>query len=261
MMNNANEITHHTKLYGFIGVDAGVSSISATTNKLFKLKLKDAMMIPLNIREDDFYFTLTNMKKSHVNGALISKEFSTEVVELLDDSSDIVKKSGMCDVVKKNDGKLFGDVLTLRALGSFLSKNGAKKVALLGVSSYAKAFVLSSSLEVSFFHDSVEELMAFTQELNVLNPDINRIADEMSLDLSSFDAVVDFSEFSELNMIKSLPDFNLDMKIKKEFSPLKIRALELEKKYVGFEDILDEVASEVYSYFDADISSKHEMKF
>ncbi|MFA7070721.1 MAG: hypothetical protein WC144_07780, partial [Sulfurimonas sp.] len=227
MMNNANEITHHTKLYGFIGVDAGVSSISATTNKLFKLKLKDAMMIPLNIREDDFYFTLTNMKKSHVNGALISKEFSTEVVELLDDSSDIVKKSGMCDVVKKNDGKLFGDVLTLRALGSFLSKNGAKKVALLGVSSYAKAFVLSSSLEVSFFHDSVEELMAFTQELNVLNPDINRIADEMSLDLSSFDAVVDFSEFSELNMIKSLPDFNLDMKIKKEFSPLKIRALEL----------------------------------
>jgi shikimate 5-dehydrogenase len=260
-MNNANEITHHTKLYGFIGVDAGVSSISATTNKLFKLKLKDAMMIPLNIREDDFYFTLTNMKKSHVNGALISKEFSTEVVELLDDSSDIVKKSGMCDVVKKNDGKLFGDVLTLRALGSFLSKNGAKKVALLGVSSYAKAFVLSSSLEVSFFHDSVEELMAFTQELNVLNPDINRIADEMSLDLSSFDAVVDFSEFSELNMIKSLPDFNLDMKIKKEFSPLKIRALELEKKYVGFEDILDEVASEVYSYFDADISSKHEMKF
>lgn len=261
MMNNANEITHHTKLYGFIGVDAGVSSISATTNKLFKLKLKDAMMIPLNIREDDFYFTLTNMKKSHVNGALISKEFSTEVVELLDDSSDIVKKSGMCDVVKKNDGKLFGDVLTLRALGSFLSKNGAKKVALLGVSSYAKAFVLSSSLEVSFFHDSVEELMAFTQELNVLNPDINRIADEMSLDLSSFDAVVDFSEFSELNMIKSLPDFNLDMKIKKEFSPLKIRALELEKKHVGFEDILDEVASEVYSYFDADISSKHEMKF
>lgn len=260
-MNNANEITHHTKLYGFIGVDAGVSSISATTNKLFKLKLKDAMMIPLNIREDDFYFTLTNMKKSHVNGALISKEFSTEVVELLDDSSDIVKKSGMCDVVKKNDGKLFGDVLTLRALSNFLSKNGVKKVALLGVSSYAKAFVLSSSLEVSFFYDSVEELMAFTQELNVLNPDINRIADEMSLDLSSFDAVVDFSGFSELNMIKSLPDFNLDMKIKKEFSPLKIRALELEKKYVGFEDILDEVASEVYSYFDADISSKHEMKF
>lgn len=261
MMNNANEITHHTKLYGFIGVDAGVSSISATTNKLFKLKLKDAMMIPLNIREDDFYFTLTNMKKSHVNGALISKEFSTEVVELLDDSSDIVKKSGMCDVVKKNDGKLFGDVLTLRALSSFLSKNGVKKVALLGVSSYAKAFVLSSSLEISFFHDSVEELMAFTQELSVLNPDINRIADEMSLDLSSFDAVVDFSEFSELNMIKSLPDFNLDMKIKKEFSPLKIRALELEKRYVGFEDVLDEVSSEVYNYFDGDISSKHEMKF
>ena len=40
------------------------------TNRLFvllnKLIKPDAMMIPMNIRSDDFYFTVANMKKSHV---------------------------------------------------------------------------------------------------------------------------------------------------------------------------------------------------
>ena len=87
MMNNGNEISHQTKLYGFIGEEAGQSSISAKLNKNLKINSKDAMMIPMNIREDDFYFTVANMKKSHVNGALISNEYVTEVVEILDDSS------------------------------------------------------------------------------------------------------------------------------------------------------------------------------
>ena len=52
-MNSANEISHHTKLYGFIGEYAAQSSISATLNKLFKANNKNAMMIPMNIREDD----------------------------------------------------------------------------------------------------------------------------------------------------------------------------------------------------------------
>lgn len=55
MIDSANEISHHTKLYGFIGEYAGQSSISATLNKLFKANNKNAMMIPMNIREDDFF--------------------------------------------------------------------------------------------------------------------------------------------------------------------------------------------------------------
>ncbi len=262
MMNNANEITHHTKLYGFIGVDAGVSSVSATLNKLFKQNLKDAMMIPLNIREDDFYFTLSNMKNSHVNGALISKEFSVSAVELLDNSSEIVQKSGMCDLVKKADGKLSGDVITLRALSDFLANKGVKRVALLGSGSYAKAFVLSQSgFSLGFFDENLEELMSFCQNLGVLNPDINRVAEGMSVDLSSYDALVDFSELQNLDMLSALPKICADMKLKKEPSVLRAKALELGSEYVGFEDVLDEVANAVYGYFVGDIGDKSEMKF
>ena len=64
MMNNGNEISHQTKLYGFIGEEAGQSSLSASVNRVLKANNKDAMMIPMNIRIDDFYFTVSNMKKS-----------------------------------------------------------------------------------------------------------------------------------------------------------------------------------------------------
>lgn len=92
MMNNDNQISVQTKLFGYIGEDAGVSRFSALTNKLFKSNGKDAMMIPMNIREDDLYFTVANMKKSHVNGAVISSEFVDKVVELVDEPSGLVKK-------------------------------------------------------------------------------------------------------------------------------------------------------------------------
>ena len=36
MMNNANEISKQTKLFGYIGENAGVSRFSAVINKMFK---------------------------------------------------------------------------------------------------------------------------------------------------------------------------------------------------------------------------------
>jgi len=80
------------------------------------------MMIPMNIREDDFYYTLVNMKKSHVNGALLAREYTKSVVEILDDASEIVKSSGVCDMVVRDGQKLFGDLVFPSALVSVLKK-------------------------------------------------------------------------------------------------------------------------------------------
>lgn len=260
MMNNGNEISHHTKLYGFIGEEAGQSSISARLNKIFKANNKDAMMIPMNIREDDFYFTVVNMKKSHVNGALISNEYVTDVVEILDDSSESVKRSGMCDILVREADKLIGDVISADTLRDFLKEKDVKKVALIGTNHYAKAFVLSSKddFDIGFFNDNLESLMSFTLEMEVKNADINRIAEGMECDLSDYDAVIDFSDFDTLDMVNKLSVINVDMKVKKQFSGLKKRAGELGASYIGYEDMLDEFSSAVFDFYKSKNHLEHD---
>lgn len=258
MMNAANEITHQTKLYGFIGVDAGVSLVSSKLNKIFKAEQKDAMMIPLNIREDDYHFTVANMKNSHVNGALISKEFSTSSLEVLDSMSEVVEKSSYYDFVLREDKKLYADVVLVRSLVDYLSSSRLKKVALLGVTKQAKAFGLLARdlLDLSYFSDNLEDLMSFSTSLGCKQADLNRLADGMSVDLSGFDAVVDMSEFSSLDMISSLAKQNFDLLPKKMLSPLKIRSNELGESYFGFEEQLELLSKTIYEY----LMSKNELR-
>jgi len=56
-MNEHNGIGRQTSLYGFIAEEAQQNRLSVSMNRLFKAAGDDAMMIPMNIREDDFYFT------------------------------------------------------------------------------------------------------------------------------------------------------------------------------------------------------------
>lgn len=251
-MNEANEISHHTKLYGFIGEEAGKSSFSASMNRLFKANNKDAMTIPMNIREDDFFFTLSNMKKSHVNGAIISNEYVSRVVELLDGSTKSVLKSGMCDILVRDGEKLIGDIFSIKVLIDFLKTKDVKNIALIGTTPHAKAFSFLSngySFKISYFSDDLEALLNFTTEMKVENADINRLASQMSVDLSGFDAVLNFSDFSDLNMIAKLAGLNLDMKQKTEFSALKNRAKELDAEYISYDDLLGELSLNAYEFF------------
>jgi len=248
MMNNANEISKRTKLYGFIGENAGSSSFSATLNKVFKAQGKDAMMIPMNIREDDFFFTLSNMKRSHVNGALISNEYLKNSVEILDEASEAVIRSKICDIVIREDQKLMGDILGMRVLNKFLAQNECKKVALIGIDERAKAFCcFAKDLSIALFYHNLEEAMKFCKEMSI-EADINRIAKNMSVDLKDYDAVIDFCDFESLDMVSGLGRINLDMKSKKEFSPLKARSDELGSRYIGFDDMLSELSSGVFEY-------------
>jgi shikimate 5-dehydrogenase len=247
MMNNENQISKETKLFGYIGEHAGVSRFSAISNKLYKTDGFDAMMIPMNIREDDLYFTVANMKKSHVNGAVISSEYVSDVLEIMDDASSIAKRSGMCDIIFRVGDTLEGDVFSMRVLTEHLKDMNISKVAIIGTNHYAKAFsFLACGFNVSYFNENLEELMSFTQEVELNDADINRIAEGMSVDLSSFDAVLDFSDFDSFLMVEKFAPFNFDMKNSKQFSSLKQRCIELEQKYVSYDDILDKLADAVY---------------
>ncbi len=265
MMNEANEISHHTKLYGFIGEEAGQSSFAATVNRVFKANNKDAMMIPMNIRDDDLYFTVSNMKKSHLNGAVISNEYVGKVVEILDDSTSLVKECGMCDILVRKDERLIGDIFSIRVVSEFLKEQSASKIALIGVNPYAKAFnLLSFGFEVSYFNDNLEDLVSFAGECDIKDPDINRIAPGMSVDLSSYDAVLEFSELNNFGMIEKCAGLNIDMRHKKQFSPLRARVNELGGSYIGYDDILSEYAKAAYDFFLTKghlKADKSEMKF
>lgn len=104
-MNADNSITNQTKLFGLIAEEAMKNRLFAVLNKLIK---PEAMMIPMNIRPDDFYFTVANMKKSHVNGAYIAKEYQKDVLDLLDEKDELVKAYGRCDFVVREGEKLKG---------------------------------------------------------------------------------------------------------------------------------------------------------
>ena len=114
-MNAHDEIQKETKLYGLIAEHASPNRLFVMLNKLIKSQNSNAMMIPMNIREDDFYFTLSNMKKSHVNGAYIAAEYQESAVELLDEADEFVQVYNKCDFVGR-DGE--------RLIGTYLDKNG-----------------------------------------------------------------------------------------------------------------------------------------
>jgi shikimate 5-dehydrogenase len=123
-MNANDEIKNQTRLFGLIAEHASQNRLFVMLNKIVKENNSDAMMIPMNIREDDFYFTLSNMKKSHVNGAYIAEEYQEKAVELLDESDEFVQVYNKCDFVIREGEKLIGTYLEKNAtlLGEDLAK-------------------------------------------------------------------------------------------------------------------------------------------
>ncbi len=247
MMNNDNKISKETRLFGYIGEHAGVSRFSVLVNKLFKQNSDDIMMVPMNIREDDLYFTLNNMKKSHLNGAVISNEYVDKIVDILDEKSGLVQRSGMCDIVFKNGENLKGDIFSIRVLLEKLKDIRATKIAVVGINPHAKALsLMACGFKLSFFYDNLEELMGFCDEMELQNADVNRIASGMSVDFSGYDVVLDFSDLKSLDMVEKLAPYSLDMKNSKEFSNLRKRASELGSIYIGYDDMIDEFTKYTY---------------
>jgi len=118
-MNDDNSITVETKLFGFIAENAHSNRFSVTVNKLFKASGANAMVIPMNIRADDIAFTISQMRSSKLNGALISSEYQEEAFALLDDMSSLVQESGYCDFIRIENAKLFGELIAPAALEKF----------------------------------------------------------------------------------------------------------------------------------------------
>jgi len=247
-MNEANQISNTTKLFGFTAEEAQQNRFAVTLNKRFKAAGDDAMMIPMNIRPDDFYFTLSNMKQSHVNGAVIGFEYQEQVLEIVDSASELCERTGVCDTVTVANGLMRGELLIPEALRTVVDRSGASKIAILGTTPFAGAMaLLLQGCEVAMFDPWIEELMALQERLGT-PLDINRLAEGMDADLSSFDLLIDLSAMDDLSMVRGLPGLNIDLKQPRHPSALRQRCVALDAAYSGYESLLDAMTETVYNY-------------
>ena len=172
-------------------------------------------------------------------------------VEIIDEASGLVKRSGMCYIVFREGEILRGDIFCTRVLLEKLKDLSVSKIALIGTNPHAKAFsLMACGFQLSYFNESLEELMGFCDEMQLKSPDVNRIADSMNIDFSRFDALLDFSNLDNFNMAEKLALYNLDMKNDKEYSALKLRAGQLGAEYIGYDDMLEELTTQAFKIID-----------
>lgn len=134
-MNNDNSITAETALYGYIAENAQSSRFAVSVNKLFKGSSVNAMVIPMNIRPDDVAFTISQMRSSKLNGAVIANEYQADAFELLDGATEASAAQGYCDLIRIEEGRLIGDLITPAALEKY-AEEFAEDIALMATSRY-----------------------------------------------------------------------------------------------------------------------------
>lgn len=127
MMNNDNAITTETKLFGFIAENAHSNRFSSMVNKMFKNSGINAMVIPMNIRNDDIAFTITQMRDSKLNGAVIGSEYQSDAALLADHLSNDAKEEGLADFIRIEKRELFGEMMMPKALEKYAESDDLKE--------------------------------------------------------------------------------------------------------------------------------------
>jgi shikimate 5-dehydrogenase len=126
MMNNDNSITAETKLFGFIAEEAHSNRFSSMVNKMFKSDGINAMVIPMNIRPDDLVFTISQMRQSKLNGAVIGSEYQEEAFTLVDTVSNFAMENGLVDLITIENNQLMGNLIMPMALEKYADSDDFK---------------------------------------------------------------------------------------------------------------------------------------
>lgn len=250
-MNEANQITAATRLYGFIAEKAQSNRFSVTLNRHFKEAGDDAMIVPMNIRPDDLYYTVSGLRQSQLKGAVIAEEYRHDVLELLAGKSEEVLACGFCDILHIRDQKLYGDIMVGRAVAMLLKAEGVKTLHILGSGALAKSVLMhineTDVTKVVLFNDRVEsclELMnALENHLEGIEVDIERVIEGKMTDLGPADAAFNASIRSNAGelMIDPAP---LMIDLAAHNSLFKAAAKE---RYIGYEAMLPYLTQSVYN--------------
>lgn len=199
-MNDDNRVNAQTRLFGFLGEYAQQDRFSTTMNRRFRDSGVDAMCVPMNIRADDFYFTVSGLRNAQLSGVVIAPEYRHDVVEMLDGCSEAVSACGFCDIITVKEGKLYGDIMIAHALAEAVAANNVRTLAVLGsgalAASLLRALQHGSVENVTLFNDRIESCMTLMQRIGLddISVDIERCNADIAADLSRFDAAINAAD-------------------------------------------------------------------
>ena len=230
-------------------------------NKIFEEREINASYVPMNVREDDIFFTISNLKDSQLKGVNIGIMYKKEVCNHLKENtsfasiSDEAKIVNFVDSVKIQDSKLYGFVTVGEALVKTLEQNNfnsESKIAILGSGSLTKSLILNLKKmgikNITLAKNSIESIPKMLEEISEFTEDINfeieRVAEFMPLNGSKYDLIINatpFGQFAhdEFTFIKEMNSnlTLLDFKESESGSFFKKLADENQVKYIGRDEI------------------------
>ncbi len=103
-----HEIKPDTGLCTILGHNAQTGYMRKFFNKIMKLNALNATAIALNIKDEHFDFTMSNVGESKVTQMMLEKEFSVKAVPYCESLDTCSAREGRVDFVEVKDGKVFG---------------------------------------------------------------------------------------------------------------------------------------------------------
>ncbi len=114
-----HEIKPDTGLCTILGHNAQTGYIRKYFNKIMKHNGINATAIALNITDEHFDFTMSNVGQSKVDKMMIEKEFQAKALSYCDSLDEISQREGRVDFIEVLDGKVIGFCLEDEAKNLF----------------------------------------------------------------------------------------------------------------------------------------------
>ncbi len=117
-----HEIKPDTGLCTILGYNAQTGYIRKYFNKIMKHNGINATAIALNITDEHFDFTMSNVGQSKVDKMMIEKEFQTKAMAYCDSLDEVSQREGRVDFIEVVDGKVKGFCFDDEAKNLFQNK-------------------------------------------------------------------------------------------------------------------------------------------
>lgn len=103
-----HEIKPDTGLCTILGHNAQTGYMRKYFNKIMKRNGINATAIALNITDEHFHFTMTNVGESKVTQMMIEKEFGIKAIPYCESLNSCAQREGRVDFVEVTDGQVKG---------------------------------------------------------------------------------------------------------------------------------------------------------
>ena len=184
----AKVIEKDTKLFGLLADSASTLKKAKIVSECFLEQNIDAAYIPMNIREDDIYFTIAGLKNSKINAVNLGSEYVKGAYEQMDSLSDEAKFCGFVDTISIKDEKLHGYVTAGEAYANILKEKDSKKIIILGSGSLAKSILMhikdTNVKDIVLLHDRIESAMKMLEQMRKYLGDIKVDIDRYEKDIA-----------------------------------------------------------------------------